>query len=275
MEVTFSKDNTAVPAAQVAAEPQNTQVPAVAPKTGLPAKGSPILGDYVPDFKDIIIPRLNIVQNIGELNKQYPPGSLVYNQTLPLFIPPLVNPKTQVIERQATPPITLVVLGFKPTRYCEKTEGGVRGMIVDTEDQVRANGGTTDYSEWQLKKPAGMKRFEPLADALVAIERPEGVKNDGTVFIYDVEGKQYALALWGMRGAAYTAAAKRVFFTGRSLGCLTGGYWTWSFSVSTREETYKTGNRAWIPVCLPKEKTSDVFRQFVQKVLNAPTAADQ
>lgn len=287
MEVSFNANQ--VPAEQVSPEkPAVTQTPQPAgaptptpPPTavatipsGAVTTGGPILGDFIPEFKDIILPRLNITQNIGELNKISPPGSILYNQTLPLFVPPLVDPKTNEIKRAATPPLTLVVLGFRPTRYCEKVEGGVRGMIVDTEDAVRANGGTLDYNEWKLKKASGIKRFEPLADAFVAIERPEAVKDDNTIFIYEVGGKKYALALWGMRGTAYTEGAKRVFFTSRAFGCLSKGYWTWSYAVSSIEKQYQGGNRAWIPVCIPKELTTPEFHTFVQKVLNAPTAAN-
>lgn len=231
-----------------------------------------VLGDKIPDFSEIILPRLNIVQNIGKLQESFDNGALVLNQQDALFIPPLVNSKTGIVEREATPPVRLTVLGFRPTRYCEKVPGGGKGMIVNTEVDVRNNGGTLDYAEWNLKKAAGMKRFEPLADALVAIERPAMMADDDTVFVYEVDGKKLALALWALRGTAYTAAAKRVFFTARACGCLRQGYPTWQYDVSTREETYDSGNKAWIPVCLPKVKTTPVFMDFVRSVLSAPAA---
>jgi len=229
-----------------------------------------LLGDKIPDFQDIILPRLNIVQNIGKLKDSFESGSLVLNQQDPLFIPPMINAKTGVVEREATPPVTLTVLGFRPTRYCEKVPGGGKGIIVNTELEVRNNGGTLDYGEWQLKKAAGMKRFEPLADALVAIQKPASFPDDDTVFVYEVDGQKVALALWALRGTAYTAAAKRVFFTARVTGCLRQGYPTRNYSVSTREETYDSGNKAWIPVCLPNQKTTPVFMDFVRSVLAAP-----
>ena len=231
-----------------------------------------VLGDKIPAFDEVILPRLNIVQNLGELRQSFELGSLVFNQQVPLFIPGKVNEKTKTVEREATPPASLTVLGFRPTRFCEKTTGGARGIICDTEAQVRANGGTLDYAEWKLKSASGMKRFEPLADALVAIERPAQLPDDDTTFVYEVDGHKYALALWGLRGTSYTAAAKRVFFTQRAVGCLRGGYPTWAYSVSTREETYPGGNKAWIPICLPNHKNSDAFMAFVRSVLQAPAA---
>lgn len=231
-----------------------------------------VLGDRLPSFEEIILPRLNIVQNIGKLKDSFDNGALVLNQQDALFIPPLVNAKTGIVEREATPPVTLTVLGFRPTRYCEKVPGGGKGIIVNTEAEVRNNGGTLDYAEWNLKKAAGMKRFEPMADALVAIEKPASFPDDDTAFVYEVDGKKLALALWAMRGTAYTAAAKRVFFTARAVGCLRGGYPTRQYTIATREETYDSGNKAWIPVCLPAGKTTPVFMDFVRSVLQAPAA---
>jgi hypothetical protein len=235
--------------------------------------GGMVLGDKIPDFSEIVMPRLNIVQNIGKMQESFENGSLVFNQQEPLFVPPKVDPKTSVVSRESTPPVILTVLGFRDTRYSEKTTGGARGMLVNTEAEVRANGGTLDYAEWDLKKDQGMKRFEPLADAFVAIERPDRYPDNDSIFVYDVDGHKLALALWAMKGTSYTEAAKRVFFTGRFMGILKGGYPTWKFAVSTREKPYDTGNKAWVPVCLPIAKQTPVFMDFVRSVLLAPPAA--
>jgi hypothetical protein len=163
-------------------------------------------------------------------------------------------------------------MGFRPTRYVEKVTGGARGLIVNTEDEVRAAGGTLDYKEWNLKKASGMKRFEVLAEALVAIERPEHVADDETVFVYPVtdgdKTRKFALALWAMKGTAYTAAAKRVFFTNRAVGCLRKGYPTRSFQLSTRFESFDNGNGAWVPVALPGAESTPGFMEFARAILN-------
>jgi hypothetical protein len=286
MEVTFGKDQQPVPAATETAAPSPTPapspsaLPAVQGQRALGAPAGLVLGDKIPDFSEIILPRVNIVQNIGKLKESFIPGSLVFNQETVLFVPPYVNEKDPTKNRAATPPVTLTVLGFRPTRYCEKIEGGAQGRILNNEADVRAAGGTLDYAEWQLKKAAGMKRFEPLADALVAVERPSinpqtgqpfpETDGEDPTFGYSVDGKRLALGLWALRGTSYTAAAKRVFFTARAVGCLRGGYPTWLYTVVTREETYPGGNKAWIPVCLPKAKQTPKFLEFVQQVLSAP-----
>jgi hypothetical protein len=104
---------------------------------------------------------------------------------------------------------------------------------------------------------------------MIAIARPEIVADDDTVFIYDVEGVKYALALWSMKGSAYTQAAKRVFFTQRSIGCLAKGYPTFNFAVSTRPETNE-GNDYFVPVCIANKKNTQLFIDWVTRVLSAP-----
>jgi hypothetical protein len=247
---------------------------ATVPKSGALAPGGLVLGDKLPSFKEIILPRINIAQSVGTLKDSFPFGGIVFNQQVLLYSPPDIDKQTGNIRKPGLPPVAMTVLGFRPTRFAEKVAGGARGLIVDSEDAVRANGGTTDYNEWNLKKAAGMKRFEPLAEALVAIERPEHLADDDTVFVYAVKSgdtvKKYALAIWGMKGTAYTAAAKRVFFTARAMGCLQkGGYPSWSYNVSTRSET-RESNTYSVPGCIPREKSSPEFLEFVAGILNAP-----
>jgi hypothetical protein len=259
-EIVFGKNEQLVTDIQAQVTPATSpvapsSVPAVVPAAGVPAKSSAnlLLGD--------------IVQNMGELKDTFELGSLVYDQNTVLFIP--AKQKDGNIIRTATPPVNMVVLGFRPTRYVEKTTGGARGEIVASLADVAAKGGTTDYKEWKLKEKSGGKFFQPLVDALVAVERPESCPDNDTVFLYEVEGKKYTLALWSMKGSVYTAAAKRVFFTARRMGVLAkGGYPSFQYAISTKEESWTTGNRAWVPVCLPIKATTPAFLAFVKSVLN-------
>lgn len=245
-----------------------------APTQALACRTAPVLGDYIPDFNDIILPRINIVQNIGTLKESFSPGEVTFGQSVVLFTPPRINAKTGNVESAGTKPMVMTVIGFKmPIRFVEKVIGGIRGLIVNSEDEVRLAGGTLDYNEWNLKKAQGMKRFEPLAEALVAIERPEHCPNNGTTFVYTVNDKQYAFAWWAMKGTSYTEAAKRVFFTARRTGCLIKGYPSFSYNVSVTEKGYPNGNRAWIPVCLPREQSTPEFISLVKDFLN-PTPVE-
>jgi hypothetical protein len=284
MEVNFSDTTPATPAVDVvatstpvaAAAPAPVAAPTPPPADGsqLPATSSGLLlGDRLPDFKDIILPRVTLLQDKSKLTESFEVGALVYNQQIALFIPGKVNSKTQTVERATTKPVIMTVLGFKDTRYYEKvkwgSEGAARGAIVDTEKAVRDNGGTLDYNEWKLKEKDGMKRFECGVDCLVAIERPEICATNESDFTFEVEGKHLTLAMWTLKGSIYTATAKRVFFTARRMGCLKQGYPSWSYAVSTREENWSGGVSSWIPVCVPNQKNTPEVLKFVQSVLGA------
>jgi hypothetical protein len=259
-----------------------TQALAVRNNNTAIAPAGMVLGDKIPEMKEIILPRLNIVQNIGDLKDTFAPGSLVYDQKVELFVPPVI--KDGEVKKAGSPPVSLIVLGFRPTRYVEKVEGGGRGMIVDSEDAVRANGGTLDYNEWKSKKAAGMKRFECLAEALIAIQRPAHLVAKGSkpedpdpVFTYDIDElikgtpgpRKFALGLWGLKGTSYTVA-KRAFFTARAMGCLKrGGYPSYVFAITSKEESYPGGNKAWVPVCIPTGPTDETLLEFVRQVLHS------
>lgn len=264
-------------AASVAAAPVTGTAREVAPTTDsqLPATRKMFLSDKLPSFKDVILPRLNIVHNTGNLKDSFTPGSLVFNQNTILYTPGKVDPKTGNSLAIATPPVRLWVVGIISDRFAEKIQGGIGGLVVESETEVRNAGGTLDYNEWKLKSSSGMKRFEPLTDLLVVIERPEIVKDDGTVFNFTVEGKKYALAAWAVKGGAYTRAMKRVFNYHRLAGILTGGFPTWSFFLGTVSEAFKIGGEsisAWMPNVVPAAATSDAMLAFIYNIAGTPTA---
>lgn len=278
MNVSFSK-NPEMPASPVI-EVQTVPTPVegvsvetvttIAPNM-LPATNTPsglVVGDKLPTFSDIILPRINLVQGSGELKNSFPMGSIVFNQSVVLYDPPVINAKSGAQEKPGTPPFILTVLGFRPTRFVEKIAGGERGLLLNTEEEVRKAGGSLDYQEWKMKEKDGMRRFEYLAEAVVLIERPAHVADDDTVFVYPVDGKKLALGLWSMKSTAYTVA-KRVFFTARAMGCLkAGGYPSWNYATSTRKEV-KFGNTYYVPVCLAHQKSSPEFLAFAASILNA------
>lgn len=234
-----------------------------------------VLGDKIPDFGDVILPRLNIAQGIGDLGKTFDPGSICFDQRVLLFSPPIIDVAQGTITKPALPPVSIVCIGFRPTRYVEKVEGGGKGLMFDTEEQVKNAGGTLDYREYELKKKDGMKRFEALAEALIAIQRPEHIADDGTVFVYDVEGKKYAIALWAIKGTAYTAACKKTLFMQRACGYLNGGYPTRELFLTARWTKFDNGNGAWTPVMLPGKATSPAFLAWVAGIINPVEVENQ
>lgn len=287
-EVNFSNNaaNAAADAANAESLERKTGVSAEeaaqVPGMAVARQADPILGDDMPSFAQIILPTVNISQNIGFIKDTHEPGSIVFGMNTSIWTPPKFDAKTGNTIRAATDPVEITVLGFRPIRYVEKTVGGARGIICNTEQQVTANGGTLDYAEWQLKQLKGMKLFQPLATAMVVVARPAHLmpieprtEEDEAVFVYTVDGKRVALGLWNMKGTAYTAAAKRVFFTARKTGCLKeGGYPSWSFSMTAIEQTFGT-NKAWVPNCVPKDRNTPAFLAWVKELLAPATAAAQ
>lgn len=288
MEVSFAKEGS-VPAptqvetikpannpvaAPVAEAESAPGVPATIPSVGVPAQANKlVLGDRLPSFKDVILPRINVVANTGDLCKTFTPGSLVHGQSAVLFVPPAIDPKTGNAVRQGTAPVAMYIVGIISDRFSEKVKGGIGGQIVDTEEQVRAAGGTLDYKEWELKESSGMRRFEPLTDILVAIERPEIVKDDDTVFNFTVGEKKFTIAAWAMKGAAFTSVMKQTLNPARLMGVLKQGFPTWSFHVTTRIKSFKTKKGvvdAWVPVWIPNQKTSPEVLNFIGEIVGSP-----
>lgn len=247
----------------------------------LPATTAPgvfRLGDRLPGFADVILPRLNIVYSVGELGKSFPAGAIVFNKETVLYTPPIIDAQQGVIVQAALPPVVLYVIGIVSERFSEKIQGGLGGEIVNSEAEVRAAGGTLDYKEWNLKKSEGMRRFEPLIDLLIAIEKPAHVSDpDGATFGFTVGDreltrKQYAIGFWGCKGVSYTHAVKRVFNMHRLTGVLRGGYYTHSFAVSTRQEKFTTPTGTFsapVPVCVPKAKTTPEVLEFIRGIVGA------
>lgn len=227
--------------------------------------------DSRPTLAEVILPRLNLVHSVGLLKDSFPSGAYVFNQELILYTPPQINAKTQTVERAGTPPIITTFLDVRPMRFFQNVKGGGRGLICNTEEEVRAAGGTTVYAEWKLKEKDGILRFDPGCDCLLALERPECVADDGTTFVFEVGDKKYALALYNMKGSAFTSLKKSVN-TARLLGCLRDGIAVHSWALSARlEPTPDKTSSYWKPVLTPAKKSTPEFLAWAQGVLAAPT----
>lgn len=278
MNVSFSKNDGGAgesPAPIIEIKTEQVTVESITGACGVPAAISPsgiVSSDDLPGFKDVMFPRINLVQNLGDLKNTFSPGEVVFGKQTVLFTPPNVNAQTGNMTKQGTPPAIVHFLGITQKRFHEIVQGGMGGIIVNTEAEVRANGGTLDYKEYELKKSAGMKRFGPMIEFLVVIQRPEHCADDDTVFSFKVDDKKYALGLWSMQKTSYTQGYKKILAFQRLAGVLKDGYPTFSFALSTRENSYDGGKKkAWVPVLIPSGKVSPAFAEFVNNIIN-PTA---
>jgi hypothetical protein len=239
----------------------------------------PFYDDENIGFSDIRLPRINIVQKVGELSNVFTPGEIVLNQTLPIYTPPVVKDGKEI--KAGDKPLNIVLVGFRKKQFVEKIVGGTMGALCNSEEEVGKLGGTLNYKEHETKvaNKIPSKLFQELATALILIEKPEAFKDvDHVEFAHEIEGRYYALALWSMKGSSYTTAAK-TFFTARKMGHLKdirengvvtgGGYPSWSWALSTKLEAYKTGNFAHIPVLARGAKSSPAFLDFVRSLVGS------
>lgn len=261
---------TPTPVAGVVVESVNTAAPAPAVPQALVtqpvAAANPFgVNDYLPSADEIIWPRINIAQNIGALKDSFIPGSIVLAQETLLYRPPVI--KDGSVKEQATPPFRITFLGFRQPRFVEYVPGGGKGMIVKTEAEVRSNGGTLSYDEHKLKAKDGMKKFDILAEALCAIEKPASYADDDTIFVHAADGRKFALALWSFKRMGYTNGAK-VIFTKRSGGVLSKGYPTHSFNVTSKWKATSETNGGFIPIFAEPLKNSPEFQAWAEYAKN-------
>lgn len=270
----------AIDTAPVAAIPT-----AAAPSTAvaIPAPAGPVVKHQDPTaidnddnigFDDVILPRINIVQKVGDLSAIFPGGNIVLNQQVEIHEPQFIHPENPALNKAGTGLLNLTVIGFRKRQFTEKVAGGKLGMLLNSEEDVVKNGGTLDYNEWKASEeasklpgnPPAKRRFERLATALILIEKPAFLADDDHVlFPYDFEGKYYTLCLWSMKGISYTSGAK-LMFTARKIGHLRNGYSAQSWSVTTKLEKYGE-NMAYKPILKPGAKNSDSFRKFCRTII--------
>lgn len=261
-----------VPANQVAAVPAPAaqQAQPVTTTTGVGLSK----GDFVPSMDNVILPHINLAHAVGKLGETFAPGTIIFDTRLPLYVPQKLDGHGAVT-RAATPPLIVTILGWRsnpenprdPTRFVQKLPGGARGMLCNTEAQVRAASGTTDWGEWNLKKASGMTKFDLMATAMVVIQRPDAVADDGKVFNFPVNDKNITLAWWNFKGSSYTKVCKGTLFYARKLGCLKAGFDRWSFSVTSFYQTYSGTTAAWIPVFAANKPSTPEMLAFAAEVM--------
>lgn len=239
-----------------------------APPAAVSAPSAVQFDDENIGFEEVILPRINIVQKVGDLSNIFTPGEIVLNQALVIYQPAKVV--DGVVKEPGSGPLNLTVLGFRRIQYAEKVVGGERGTLVNSEAEIEKAGGTLDYKTWDESVKASKvpgsttpakKYFQPLRTAFILIEKPVAVEDpDHNLFTYEFQGRYFALALWSMKGTSYTNGAKQIF-TAKKLGYLRNGYTSTGVSCSTKLEKYGE-NFAWIPVLKAGVKNDEAFRDW-------------
>jgi hypothetical protein len=257
----FKKNPENVDAVSSPRSAEESAVPAVVPSSDLCPQTSeiPPVGGVSGDYQesDFRLPRINIVQSVGPLSEDYEAGSVVLNKDI-VLLPAASDPKVW------GDPLHVTVLNAKK-QFQENVEYGNDDMpeTVDTLEEVTARGGWIDW-RGEEKPP-----WRPMLTALLLIEAPNELLAE-EFSIQGPDGKAYELALWTMKGSAYSRAGKAINTAARfalrnketGLPELHKGKWT----LQVRREKLGT-NLVFVPRLRQHGKHDDEFIEFITTLL--------
>jgi hypothetical protein len=186
-------------------EPEESEALTTAAPAALANEGTHVEGEV--DRGDINMPSLKLVQAIGPMSENFEGGVWVFNGELPL---------TDGIEDKVE--LKVVCCRIRK-QYEENVEWGgeERPHVFNTIGEVKEAGGWTEWRD--NKKPP----YEPIANILTLVKMPEKMIEAGQdAFPYTFEADKkdkasaplvgrWALALWKVKGSAYTRVAKPIF----------------------------------------------------------------
>lgn len=205
-----------------------------------------LAGDIQGD--DLILPRINLTQKVGDLGDQFGPGVIVFQKEQPLW-------------KDGQAPLSMVILHAQK-RYQENTEFGSdeMGQVVDSLDEVKAHGGWIDWRESSDGKREAPP-WAPRLDVICVVEAPAG--GDTSLFPFTFGGKAYAAAVWTMGRSAFTSAG-RTILTARAT-FLRDGYRSGAWQVTAAKRQGPKGIY-FVPCFRANGKTPEAFREFLGSV---------
>jgi hypothetical protein len=200
---------------------------------------------------DLILPRINLTQKVGDLGDEFGPGVIVFQKELVLW-------------KDGEKPLNVAILHAQK-RYQENTEFGSdeMGQVVDTLDEVKALGG---WIEWR-DGADGRREAPPWAprlDVICVVEAPAGA--DTSLFPFQFNGKAYAAAVWTLSKSGFTSAG-RMILTARAT-FLRDGYRTGTWQVTAAKKQGPKGVY-FVPCFRASGKTEEAFREFLGGVYAA------
>jgi len=263
----FKKDKTSgsdIPVCDPVSAPESSaSVPACSslnnhelttPNTEQPAIGA-LAGDF--GEEDFRLPRINICQSVGPLSEDFDPGAIVLNKDI-VVLPASSDPKVW------SDPLNVTILNAKK-QFQESLPYDSDEMpeTVETLEEVQERGGWLDWRNDE--KPP----WRPMLTALILIEAPtEELAEEFS--IQGTDGKAYEMALWTMKGSAYSRAGKAINTSARfalrnketGLPELHKGKWT----LQIRREKLGT-NLVFVPRLRQHGKHTDEFIEFITTLL--------
>jgi len=189
-------------------EPANQAVATRPKNTGVARYNDPESGfEGAWGADDLKFPQLKIVQGSGKLSKEFNIGTIIYGDQV--LFEPCNKVKKEVPRRLRFVPM-LISKQFREKLSQDRVDEGEQARIVNTISEVEECGGTTRWVGDSMPD----NYWEASARNLFLIEKPED--NDHPGFALDLDGKQYAVAVYYAAGAAFRASSKVIFNTAKT-----------------------------------------------------------
>lgn len=204
--------------------------------TEMPGLGT-ISGEI--DADDIVIPRVNLVQNVGELADLFPSGAVTYNKEVQLS--------------DGTTPIEITVLRARKQFYeALDFDSGERPQVFDTLEEVKAVGGTVEWVGNQ--KPT----YTPVLHTHIVFKAPAGLDY---AFPLEYKGESYGLAVWTLRGVAFKRAGRNILTASKF--SLRDGLFHGKWELTTKREKVAR-NSFVVPVLRNVGRNTPDFVEFLR-----------
>lgn len=199
-----------------------------------------IAGDISTD--DIVIPRMNLVQGVGTLSELFTPGSVVLNK--------------EVVLTTGETPLELTILSARK-QFAENLpfDSEEKPRVYNTLDEVKEAGGSI---EWVNDEQPS---FTPILHLQLVFNAPDG--EDNYAYPLEFDGKPYGLAVWTLRGVAYTRAGRNILTAARF--ALRDGLFNGKWALTTKREKFGR-NSVVVPVLRNIGRNTPEFVEFLRNI---------
>jgi hypothetical protein len=198
------------------------------------------------DLSKIPLPRLRITYGVGTLARTFTPGDLILGDD---------NLLVHKEEKLEFVPVT-VDQYWKEYLSNDEYQAGLKPRIYRSEDECKANGGTTEWA------PGVKPSFSPAVDVRLLLKQPENI-TCGLFSVNLPDGGKYAPAIFTLDKTAYRRAGEGlVSYCAFALG---GNVLAGRFTVSTRMEDVNN-NVTVVPKISMLQNNDEEMQAAVRKI---------